>query len=98
MGFYNLHWTQESIRNLENILDYLKSNWSEKEVNNFKIKLSKQLDLICRFPFIFPKSEYQNRLRKAILSKQTTVFYEVRGSDIFITYIFVNKQSITRIK
>lgn len=98
MDSYNLHWTNESIKNLENILDYLKSNWSEREVANFKVKLSKQLDLICQFPFIFPKSEYQNRLRKAVLSKQTTIFYEVKENDIFLAYIFVNKQSIKRIK
>jgi hypothetical protein len=74
MDSYNLQWTEESIRNLENILDYLQQNWTEKEINNFKQKLSDQLNLICRFPFIFPQSEYQKRLRKAVLSKQATVY------------------------
>lgn len=98
MDSYKLHWTEESVRNLENILDYLEGNWSEREVANFKAKLNKQLDLIGRFPFIFPRSEYQKRLRKAVLNKQTTIFYEVKKNDIFIAYIFVDKQNITRIK
>ncbi|SFL49600.1 type II toxin-antitoxin system RelE/ParE family toxin [Proteiniphilum acetatigenes] len=98
MGSYKLRWSEESIRNLEDILDYLHENWSEKVITDFKENLNKQLDLICRFPFIFPRSEYQKRLRKAVLSKQTTIFYEVKNNNILIAYIFDNKQNIARIK
>jgi|SRR5690554_5096381 len=98
MGSYKLRWSDESVRNLEDILEYLQENWSEKVVLNFKENLSKQLDLICRFPFIFPRSEYQKRLRKAVLSKQITIYYEVTNNEIFIAYIFANKQDIARIK
>jgi len=98
MDSYKLRWSEESIRNLEDILDYLHENWTEKVITDFKENLNKQLDLICRFPFIFPRSEYQKRLRKAVLSKQTTIFYEVKNNNIFIAYIFDNKQNIARIK
>lgn len=98
MDSYKLRWSREAIRNLENILEYLQENWSEKVVLNFKEILSKQLDIICRFPFIFPRSEYKKRLRKAVLTKQTTIYYEVKSNEILIVYIFANKQDIARIK
>lgn len=98
MDSYKLHWSEEAVRNLENILEHLQENWSEKVVLNFKTSLSKLLDLIGRHPFIFPQSEYKKRLRKAVLSKQTTIYYEVKNNEVIIAYIFVNSQDIARIK
>lgn len=94
----NIFWTDEAIRNLEEILGYLHSRWSEKEVKRFKEKLSKQIELIAHFPQMFPLSEYSPRLRKAVLSKQTTIFYELTGNTIYLTYLFVNHQDSNKIK
>jgi plasmid stabilization system protein ParE len=33
---YKLFWTEEAIRNLEEIIDYLYSRWYKKEVDNLK--------------------------------------------------------------
>lgn len=98
MDLYDLYWTNEAVANLENIIAYLEENWSEKEVAKFKNGLSKLLNIICRYSFIFPQSEHQKRLRKAVLSKQISVFYEVRGKSIFLAYIFSNAQDISRIQ
>jgi plasmid stabilization system protein ParE len=95
---YKLIWTYEAINNLEEILDYLITNWSQKEVIQFKYKLSKQIDLILQFPTMFPASEYNSELRKAVLSKQTTLFYQIKGNQIFIVYLFVNAKNIKKIK
>jgi len=95
---YKIFWSEEAIKNLDNILDYLIDKWSDREVSNFKKKLSKQIELIIRNPFIFPVSEYQPNLRKAVLSRQTTMFYEVKGQNIKLVYLFVNKMNINKIK
>ncbi len=47
---------------------------------------------------MFPVSNYNSRLRKAVLSKQTTVYFEIRDGMIYIAYLFVNKKDINRIK
>lgn len=95
---YNLYWSEEAVKNLEEILDYLRNKWTHKEAENFKLKLSKLLDLIVRNPLMFPLSNYNPRLRKAVLSRQTTIFYEIRENIIYIAYLFVNSQNIERIK
>ena len=95
---FKLFWSEEAIQNLENILDYLIEKWSQREVDNFKKKLSKQLDLIVKNPRMFPVSEYNSRLRKAVLSKQTTIFYEIKENIIYIAYLFVNHQNISKLK
>ncbi len=95
---YKLHWTEEAIDNLEEILDYLIYKWTQREVENFKNKLSRQLNLITQNPQMFPISSYNPRLRKAVLSKQTTIFFEIKDDVIFLTYLFVNKKNINKIK
>ena len=95
---YNIFWTEEAIQNLEEIIDYLANKWTQKEVDNFKAKLSKQIDLIKRNPRMFPVSEFQPRLRKAVLSKQTSIFYEVGDNVIYLVYIFVNYKDTERLK
>lgn len=95
---YKLFWTKEAINNLEEILDYLISNWTEKEVSMFKKKRSKQLDLIQQFPKMFPKSTIHPNLRKAVLSRQTTIYYELDGNMIYLVYLFVNAKDISRLK
>ena len=95
---YKLVWTYEAINNLDEILDYLITNWTQKEVVQFKYKLSKQIDLILQFPKMFPVSDYNPKLRKAVLSKQTTLFYQIKGEAIYLVYIFVNTRNIKRIK
>jgi plasmid stabilization system protein ParE len=95
---YIIYWTDEAISNLESILDYLKNSWTQREINNFKKKLSKQIDLIEKNPKLFPVSRYNSRLRKAVLSKQTIIFYELSGQVIYLVYLFNTKQSVEKIK
>jgi len=95
---YKIFWAEEAIQNLEEIIDYLSTAWTQKEVNNFKLKLAKQLDLIKRNPRLFPKSVFQSRLRKAVLSKQTSVFYEVKDNPIYLIYLFVNYKNPEKLR
>ena len=95
---YKLFWSKESISNLESILSYLESEWTDREITNFKRKLSKQLELIEKNPRSFPISDVQPRLRKAVLSKQTTIFYELIDYEIHIAYLFSNRMDIVRVK
>ncbi len=94
---YKLYWTDEAINNLGSILDYLQRRWTQREVDKFKIQLSKQLDLICNNPKLFPKSAFNPKIRKAVLSKQTTIFYDISGTTITLVYLFNNYQDIQKI-
>ncbi|MCD6566648.1 MAG: type II toxin-antitoxin system RelE/ParE family toxin [Bacteroidales bacterium] len=95
---FKIFWTEEAIINLEDILDYLRHKWTKREINNFKLRLSRQIALIQNNPKLFPLSDYYPRLRKAVLSKHTTIFYEVKDFKIYLVYLFSNKQNIDKIK
>ena len=95
---YKIIWTDEALRNLDEILDYLKLEWTDREILQFKRKLSDQLEIIKKYPFIFPKSDRKPRLRKAVLSKQTIIFYEVQGFQLNLVYLFQTKMNPKKIK
>ena len=95
---YKLHWSEEAVRNLEETLENLCKNWTNREVDNFKKVLGLQLDLIVKHPYMFPVSDYMPRLRKAVLSRQTTIFYEVKDKAIFLAYLHVNRKDIENLK
>ena len=95
---YKILWTEEALSNLEEILDYLNERWTQKEINKFKDKLNKQLELIIKFPKIFPVSNFHPDLRKAVLSKQTTIFYKIQDNIIYLAYLFDNRKDIRKIK
>ena len=80
------------------ILEDIAHKWSAKEVENFKRKPGKQLELIVQNPFMFPSSINRPTLRKAVFSKQTTIFYENIEDVVYLTYIHLNKRDIGRIK
>ncbi len=94
---YKLRWSDESVKNLEDILEDIKFKQTDKEVDNFKSKLSHQLDLIVQNPFMFPVSTIKNGLRKAVLSKQTTIFYQVIDDIVYLTFLHISKQDINNI-
>lgn len=95
---YKIFWTEEATNNLENIFEYLRFKWTEKEVDNFKTKLSRQIELISSNPAMLPVSVHVPRLRKAVLSKQTTIFYEVKDNHIYLAYIWVNKKDFSKLR
>ena len=94
---FKIFWTEEAIINLEDILDYLRYKWTQREIENFKLRLSKQIALIQNNPKLFPLSDHNPRLRKAVLSKHTTIFYEIKDYEIYLV-LFNNKQNIDKVK
>lgn len=62
-------------------------------IDKFKRKLGKQIELLEKNPLLFPVSKHNNRLRKAVLSRQTTIFYKLNGQIIYLVYLFNNKQN-----
>lgn len=95
---YQIFWSEEAIANLEQILDYLSKKWTEREVRNFKARLVEQIEIIAKFPFGFPASAQIPRLRKAVLTKHTSIIYEVSGQNIYLAYIFDNRQNSEKVK
>ena len=49
-------WTPEALKTYYNILDYLQTNWSNKEIQKFVIKTNKVINQISMNPGMFRHS------------------------------------------
>ncbi len=90
-------WTEEAVKNLSDILDYLEYKWTEREVSRFKARLSDYITLIAKRPLLFPASKAHPDMRKAVMSAQTSIYYQVGNDAVTILYLFVNRKNPLRI-
>jgi len=68
-----VEWTNRSLRNAQNIRDYLASKFSSKEIHDFEDLLRHFEDIVSIFPKIYPASTKYPTLRRAVLHKLTSV-------------------------
>lgn len=95
---YKLIWSDEALRNLKKIIEYLERRWSEKEVSKFSKLLDNNLELISAKPLLFPVSQDFPQFRKAVISPQTSIYYEVVNEEIHLITLFDNRQNPNKLK
>ena len=95
---YKLVWSEEALRNLKGIIEYLEKRWTNREIKKFAQLLDKQLELIRENPFLFATSEKSNELRRSVLSRQTTLYYRIKDCEVQIITLFDNRQNPNKLK
>lgn len=94
---YKILWTDYALKELQKTIEYLESNFSEKEVKRLALKIENIIALISQNPKIFVKSESKNVYRVVIL-KFNTMYYRVNGGNVEILSFFSNRQNPEDIK
>ena len=84
-------WSDEAVNNLREIIGYLELKWTEKELKKFGQKLEKQIGIIKGQPLAYPKSRKKS-IRRAVMTKQTTIYYQIVRDAIRIVSIFDNRK------
>ena len=95
---YKLLWSERALADLQNIINYLAENWTQKEIQNFARRLDKRLDLIAINPALFPKTAKRKNMRRSVLTKQTVIYYQTRENIINIVALFNPRQSPKKLK
>jgi plasmid stabilization system protein ParE len=90
---YEIEWTIHAKDELDALYDYLENNWSVREIMRFSRLLDKKLSLIIKFPFLYPAYENNNYVRRCVVSKQVSLYYQIVTNRIIILSLFDNRQS-----
>ena len=90
---YKIQWSVRALADLENIIDYLKRNWTEREVRNFAKRLDKRLKLIAENPRLFPMTRKRVNVRKSVLTKHTVIYYQANNTSVIVISLFDPRQS-----
>lgn len=91
---FNLVWSDEAVEGLKEIISYLENRFSENEVKNFIKEFDHQLNTICTFPTISPKSEKLVFIRKCVVARRTSIYYKIELDEIIIVTIKDNRKEI----
>lgn len=84
-------WSAEARTTYQRVLDYLTENWTQREVQNFADRTASLLDLISRQPHLFRPSAHES-IRKAVIGKQNSLFYQIKGTEIRLLSFWDNRQ------
>ena len=89
-------WSEESKLDYEENIDYLLKEWSEESASIFIEEVESILELLKTNPKLFPMSDYKS-VRRAVIRKQITLFYQEKGSKLFLVRFwntYKNPQSL----
>ncbi|MEZ4907298.1 MAG: type II toxin-antitoxin system RelE/ParE family toxin [Saprospiraceae bacterium] len=80
-----------SSKKIENLLEYLENEWSQKVKNDFIKKLESSLDQIRKYPESTIESNKKKGLHKCVVTKQISIFYKYDETTIKVVTIFDNR-------
>jgi plasmid stabilization system protein ParE len=80
--------SKKASQKLEELLEYLETEWSAKVKEDFIVKLDKSLYLIKQFPFISEASHLKKGLHRCVVSKQTILYSQFDSKTIKVVAFF----------
>lgn len=86
-------WNKRALEKLDEIVDYLEENFSEKTASNFVKKVFDRLDILSRYPEIGRTSKKKENIKFYKIDKHRNLYYRIDGKNLIVVYIFDTKQN-----
>ncbi|CAD5250660.1 MULTISPECIES: type II toxin-antitoxin system RelE/ParE family toxin [unclassified Imperialibacter] len=83
-------WSMESSKRIEEIKDFIRLKWTEKEVGMFLLDLRKFESIVKKFPYAYPSSPSVPEIRRAVISKHNSVVYQIDDNTVRVLTVFDN--------
>ncbi|OOQ58877.1 type II toxin-antitoxin system RelE/ParE family toxin [Mucilaginibacter pedocola] len=93
---FEVRYSDEAIEDSINISDFILLNFTEREVRNFHILIERFEKVVASFPLMFPKSELNSEIHRAVLSKPLSVFYAVADNVVLVIGMVDNRVDYTK--
>ena len=85
-------WSPKSRENFLDILGYLQDEWGRGKAMDFMEKTDVVLEKITVYPLMYPKTGKRDNLRRAVITKQTSLTYEVMEESIELVAFYDNRR------
>jgi plasmid stabilization system protein ParE len=89
---YDLKYSPEAFETFDNITEQINARWGDKYVDEFKHRSVKMIETIRESPFAFQSINGNNNVRRCVIHKNVSVFYEVKDTSIDILFFWDNRQ------
>lgn len=86
-----VRWSDEAMVNVEAIKDFIRLQWTEREVGVFLDLLQEFQRLVVQFPNGYQRSDRFPGCRRAVIHPNVSVVYKVSGKLIEVITVFDNR-------
>jgi plasmid stabilization system protein ParE len=84
-------WTDDAQETFDLTVAQIENKWGNRSAEKFVRGAFKTINRISTQPYMF-KASFTNNVRKALITEQTSMFYEVHATHITILYFWDNRQ------
>ena len=88
---HNIVWSPQAEISYLKIIKYLLDVWTLKEALAFEEKIESHLDKLKIFPKMCPNSEKQKKIRRCVITSQTSLAYRITENSIELITFFDNR-------
>ena len=89
---YEILWTDLALEELGEAVDYLKREFTEKEVDNLGDEIERITAIVSYNPKIYPLSD-KLKTRKVVILKFNTMYYRILNMTVEIISFYSNRKS-----
>ncbi|WP_120181895.1 type II toxin-antitoxin system RelE/ParE family toxin [Pelobium manganitolerans] len=89
---YKIRWTSHALSELKHTINYLRLNFSERELKRLASEIERTLDLITENPLMFPHVKIKN-VHRAVILRFNTLYYRIHNEEIQIISFFSNRKN-----
>lgn len=87
-------WSETAKSTYIDILQAIIDKWSMKEAEAFDQQVEKLLTNLRKHKFLCPVSEHFVGIRRCVITKQTSLTYQITESSIDILFFYDNRSSL----
>jgi plasmid stabilization system protein ParE len=90
--YLDIIFSDEATDTFESIGLQIQARWGEKQLNEFRKRTYKVIDIIREFPLTFQAFRNIDNIRKAFIHKNCSMYYFVGDTYIEILFFWDNRQ------
>lgn len=84
--------SERAVETFDAICAQIKERFGEKYEQRFEKSTIKVLELVSQNPYLYQATKFDPNIRRALIDKISSVFYEVRQDRIKVLFFWDNRQ------
>jgi plasmid stabilization system protein ParE len=97
---YSIIWSPSALKTFEGRIDYLRRNWTEREITNFTKRVKEYLETLKEEPLIGKQTGKRKHSYIGLVIKEVSLIYRVKPikKEIELLVFFDNRQNPKKIR
>lgn len=86
-------WSPYAKDDLATVLAYVDHRFGVESALSLLNDIETTIGLVAEFPQMYPRSNNRPTIRKAVITKQTSLIYRIKRTEIQILHVWDNRRS-----